>query len=418
MAIDKTNHALGVEQISLLTQTYAPEILETATGVNSEVFEKLKIKVHRDLQHVNKVMIFNRHMGTARRYKPGNLPKSTIGYLSERKLEVVLSVDRFYENIQNFREKEPFQVPTLENAYDAPVTRYLLLQGAKGYRANVLNCLFCGDIEKAGSYELYNGFYQHIKEGIAANEISEKNRNYVRFEAPLTDLSTDEECYEAYLEFHKKMDEKLKAQPEIMILVPENLHAKITQGYIKSNPAGSVTLAETYAEGYRFVTTPKSTLVSDPVLGDGFQMIATVPWNLEFGTDADNPDATSITVERAQEDFNILIFQVQSAQGVRIRQISSDKFCVTEGNNVPVISMGGEYREDTLTVGVNIAEAGTATAAPAKDSYTQGEEVTLTASATENYNFLCWADGNTSASRKITFSGFPESYMAVFTKKA
>lgn len=418
MAIDKTNHALGVEQISLLTQTYAPEILETATGVNSEVFEKLKIKVHRDLQHVNKVMIFNRHMGTARRYKPGNLPKSTIGYLSERKLEVVLSVDRFYENIQNFREKEPFQVPTLENAYDAPVTRYLLLQGAKGYRANVLNCLFCGDIEQAGSYELYNGFYQHIKEGIAANEISEKNRNYVRFEAPLTELSTDEECYEAYLEFHKKMDEKLKAQPEIMILVPENLHAKITQGYIKSNPAGSVTLAETYAEGYRFVTTPKSTLVSDPVLGDGFQMIATVPWNLEFGTDADNPDATSITVERAQEDFNILIFQVQSAQGVRIRQISSDKFCVTEGNNVPVISMGGEYREDTLTVGVNIAEAGTATAAPAKDSYTQGEEVTLTASATENYNFLCWADGNTSASRKITFSGFPESYMAVFTKKA
>lgn len=418
MAIDITNNALNVDQISLLTQTYAPEILETATGVNSEVFEKLKIKVHRDLQHVNKVMIFNRHMGTARRYKPGNLPKSTIGYLSERKLEVVLSVDRFYENIQNFREKEPFQVPTLENAYDAPVTRYLLLQGAKNYRANVLNCLFLGDIDKEGSYELYNGFYKHIKEGIAAGEISETNHNYVTFESPLSDLSTDEECYEAYLEFHTKMDPKLKAQEEIMILVPETFRAKITQGYIKSNPAGSVTLAEAYADGYRFVTTPKSVLVSDPVLGNGFQMVATVPWNLEFGTDADNPDNTSIAVERMQEDFNVLIFQVQSAQGVRIRQISADKFCVSEGSNAPLISMGGEYREETITVGVNNTEAGTAAATPSKAAYTQGETVTLAATANEGYKFLCWSDGNTSENREIVFSGFPEKYMAVFTKEA
>ena len=418
MAIDNANHALGVEQISLLTQTYAPDILETATGVNSEVFEKLKIKVHRNLEHVNKVMIFNRHMGTARRYKPGNLPKSTVGYLSERKLEVVLSVDRFYENIQNFREKEPFHVPTLENAYDAPVTRYLLMQGAKNYQANVLNCLFVGNIETEGAYELYNGFYAHINEGINSEEISEKNKNYVKFDAPLTDLSTDEECYEAYLEMHRKMDVKLKAQPEIMFIVPETLRAKITQGYIKSNPAGSVTLAETYADGYRFVTTPKTVLVSDPVVGEGFQMIATVPWNLEFGTDIENVDNTKIEMERAQEDFNILIFQVQSAQGVRIRQISSDKFCVSEGNNVPIISMGGEYREETLTVGVNNAEAGTATATPDEESYKLGDKVTLTATANEGYKFERWDDGNTSATREIAFSGFPEKYMAVFTKEA
>lgn len=418
MAIDTTNHALSVEQISLLTQTYAPDILETATGVNSEVFEKLRIKVHRNLEHVNKVMIFNRHMGTARRYKPGNLPKSTVGYLSERKLEVVLSVDRFYENIQNFREKEPFHVPTLDNAYDADVTRFLLLQGAKNYQANVLNCLFVGDMAVDGAYELYNGFYAHINKGINAGEISENNKNYVKFEAPLTDLSTDEECYEAYLEMHRKMDVKLKAQPEIMFIVPETLRAKITQGYIKSNPAGSVTLAETYADGYRFVTTPKTVLVSDPVVGEGYQMLATVPWNLEFGTDIENVDNTKIEMERSQEDFNILIFQVQSAQGVRIRQISSDKFCVSEGNNVPIISMGGEYREETLTVGVNIAEAGTATASPEKDSYTKGEKVTLTAEAAEGYTFERWDDGNGAATREIAFSGFPEKYVAIFTKNA
>lgn len=343
MAIDANNNALSLEQITLLTKTYEPDILESASLVNDDVFEKLRIKVYRNLENANSVMIFNRHTGTARRYKPGNLPKSTIGYLSERELKVVLSVDRFYENIQNFREKEPFQVPTLENAYEAEVTRYLLMQGAKSYAGNVRNCLFHGDVKKEGAYELYDGFNAHIAAGIEAGEISAKNQNLVTLEAMDAATTTDQQAYEAYLEFTESWDEKLKAQEEVIVLVSNWLRSKIIRGYIKTYQ-GAVTLAEAHKDGYKFVDTPNVTLVSHPVFGKGDMMIAYVPYVLEFGSDVENPGHTNIAVDRSPEDFNILVFQVQTAQGVRIRQISSDMFCVSSGKNDPTISMGGEYQ--------------------------------------------------------------------------
>ena len=147
-------------------------------------------------------------------------------------------------------------------------------------------------------------------------------------------------------------------------------------------------------------------------------MIATVKYNFEFGTDLGPNSKAFVKVTNDPNDLNVLIYQVQTAQGVRIRQISADKFCVSTGTIKPIESVGGEYRDASITVGANIADGGTVSVSPEKDNYDKGDVVTLTASAAEGYTFEKWSDNVTLATRQISASGFPEVYQAVFTKNA
>ena len=119
-----------------------------------------------------------------------------------------------------------------------------------------------------------------------------------------------------------------------------------------------------------------------------------------------------------EADFNKIIFQIQSAHGMRLHIVTSDCFAVTSGLNVPIEGLVGDYQKDTIALSANIAEAGTVTANPEKPTYAKGESVTLKAEAAEGYKFVKWSDGATLEERAIVYSGFPEAYQAIFEKNA
>ena len=93
-------------------------------------------------------------------------------------------------------------------------------------------------------------------------------------------------------------------------------------------------------------------------------------------------------------------------------------FAVTSGLNVPIDGLVGDYTNDTITLRQNIAEGGSVSVAPEKETYAKGESITLTAEAAEGYTFKGWSDGSTLAERAYVATGFPMTFEAIFEKNA
>lgn len=417
MAVDSKHNALSVDQVRTITREVEADIYESAALVNDSVFEEMQINVIRDLENINSLMVFDRKIGTTRRYKAGAQLDSKVGFMHERELKVVLSWNRYTENIQNFREKAPFSVLGSNETYSfsSTQTAFLLNQMAQSYATDLLSNLFFGDSAKGNedAYGLYDGYFTIIKKDINAGRISVANKNYQNLDPingsdPIAD-------YETAVKFYHGLDPKMKMQKEILIYCSEETLAHIASGYnLKYTGMQSASVMD---PSFRFYEMPKAHFVTSAAMGTGDCLIATLPYNLDFGSDMNGKVTDGhIEMDRDQNDFNVLIFQIQTAQGTRIRRISSDVFCVSSGVNTPYGALGGEYIEDTLTVGVNDSVAGSVTRTPDKATYDADEKVTIEATANEGYKFVKWSDGATINPRTIVFSGFPEAYEAIFEK--
>ena len=167
MAVDNKHNALSVDQIMTITREVEPDILESASLVNDSVFEDMKINVIRDLENVNALMVFDRKVGTTRRYQANKPLNNKIGFMHERELKVALSWNRFTENIQNFREKAPFSILGSNDTYafSSTQTAFMLAQMAKIYSQDVLSNLFFGKESKGveDAFGLYDGYFAHIE---------------------------------------------------------------------------------------------------------------------------------------------------------------------------------------------------------------------------------------------------------------
>lgn len=419
MAVDNKHNALSVDQILTITREVEPDILESASLVNDSVFEDLKINVIRDLENVNSLIVFDRKVGTTRRYQANTPLNSKIGFMYERELKVALSWNRFTENIQNFREKVPFSVLGTNETYtfSNSQTAFMLAQMAKTYSEDVLGNLFFGKQSRGidDPYGLYDGYFAHIERDINAGRISVANGNYI--EVDPIDGSDPVADYETAVKFYQGLDVKLKMNPEILIYCSEITRTRIVQGYLQKYQG--LQSVDVMNPGFKFLDMPKARFVAHAAIGNGDCLIATLPYNLDFASDMNGAvSQPGIKIANDQNDFNVLIFQMQTAQGTRIRRISSDVFCVSSGKNDAIASLGGEYTENTLTVGVNDKSMGSVSVSPKQASYEEGDKVTLTATASEGYEFVKWSDNATVSPRTIVFGGFPETYEAIFQKKA
>lgn len=419
MAIDTKNHALSVDQIRTITREVEPDILEAAALVNDSAFEEMQINVIRDIENVNTLMVFDRKVGQARRYKPGTELRNKIGYMHERELKVVKSWSRYTENIENFREKQPFSILGTNETYsfNSTQTAFFLNHIAEQYSQDLLSNLFFGKIANGEDdpYGLYDGYFAHIERDINAGRISLDKHNYQELD-PI-DGTDPEADYDTAVKFYQNLDPKMKMQKEFLIYCSQTTFARIARGY--NLKYQGMQTPDVMNPNFRFYEMPQARFVTHAALGEGDCLIATTPYNFDFGSDM-NGSVVDSTIKMAndQNDFNVLIFQIQTAQGTRIRRISSDVFCISNGKNTPLGALGGEYTEDTLTVGVNDAAAGSVSHTPEQATYAEGDKVTMTATANEGYEFVKWSDGGTINPRTIVFSGFPESYEAIFQAKA
>ena len=419
MAIDPKHNALNVDQVRTITREVESDILESASLVNHEVFEDMQINVIRNLENVNSLMVFDRKVGTSRRYEAGKPISSKLGYFHERELKVVLSWNRFPENIQNFREKAPFSILGSNETYSfqSTQTAFILNKIADEYSQDLLSNLFFGKMSRGtdDAYGLYDGYFTLIEQDINAGRISVANRNYQELD-PI-DGTDPEADYDTAVKFYKGLDPKMKMQREILIYCSEGTLSNIARGYNMKFQGMQTT--NVMNPDFRFFEMPKARFVTHAAMGVGDCMIATVPYNFDFGSDMDGDVVKGhIEMDRDQNDFNILLFQIQTAQGTRIRRISSDVFCVSNGKNVPEENLGGEYTKDTLTASANDSSMGSVDWTPKQEEYAEGDKVTLTATANEGFEFVKWSDGGSLNPRTIVYSGFPEVYEAIFQPKA
>lgn len=407
-------HTLSLAEVTELTNILAPDVKESPALMNAEIFARLYINVLTGTEFQRTQMLFRRKGGEARQYKEGSEIKSKLGYIEERKLEVTLAWARYYENLQNFREKEPFSILGSNGTYDAPVSEFIIRNIGKQFSGDILNNIAFGNkaLGAESPMGLYDGFWTLIDREINKGTINKKAMNYVEIE-PFTDPAAGEEAanYDQFVSFVESWHPQLRNAERVLVYCSPETKRRIVTSYMmkftgfQSPSAGN--------DSFRFFDMPNIELLSHAAFGKGSRLLATVPYNIEFGLDTLN-DWNRISVDHAEDDHNILIFQVQSAQGMRILDTSAPKFCVSSQKNTQIDELNGDYQKNSITVSSNDTSMGTVAITDAKDEYEQGESVTMTATPTEGNEFEKWSDGATINPRTIVFSGVPESYQAVF----
>ena len=413
--------AIGLEQVKEITQRINPDLIESIALYDDSIFDLFKINVITDIENADLVYQFMAKGGTTRLYDPNELENSALGYVAPRKLQVYLNYKRVIDNIQEYREKEPFSILGTNNTYMFPNSEWRIRKIMERYREDVLNAVFFGDLNAApeSGLKLYDGIYTLINQ-LMGTEITEANRNFINLDTPLiTEAAQVGDLWNAFKAAWMKLNPKLRKAKEVICYMPDDFRTALVEDYMLkfSQLQGSMDPMNP-----RFNGMPNLTIVTSPLMGNsdeeaGAKLIFTIPNNIDFGCD-NRPEQSNVMVDRMQEDFNKIIFQIQSAHGMRLHIVTSDCFAVTSGLNVPIEGLVGDYQKDTIALSANIAEAGSVTANPEKPTYAKGESVTLKAEAAEGYKFVKWSDGATLAERAIVYSGFPEAYQAIFEKNA
>lgn len=407
-------YALSEENVSHVKDILAPDIIESPVIDNMTVFNKLRIKVIEGIEYAQTQIIFRRKGGEARRYKQGSTLESTLGFMDESKLVMNQVWARYFENLQNFREKQPFSILGSNGTYNAPVTEFLLRQFAKQFAGDNLNCLFFGNSAEGedSPIGLYDGYWTIIDNLINFGKISSKEGNLVACD-PINDgpETQDGENYDAFVEWVEGWHPLLRNAPEVIVYMSPKQKRLITHSYMRKFTGLQTTSAG--GDSFSFVGMENIKIVTDGIIGKGGRMIATLPENLQFGLDKAN-DWNKVMMSHDPKDLNVLIFQVQSTVGARILDIAPSKFCVSDGTIEQVTQLNGDYQKNTLTVTSNNEDWGKVTLSPQKDVYTKGETVQLTANAESNYKFVKWSDGATISPRDIVYSGYPTVLQAIF----
>lgn len=407
-------HTLSEENVSVLKNILAPDIIESPVLDNMAVFNKLRIKVIDDIEYAQTQIIFRRKGGEARRYKQGSTLRSTLGFMDESKLVMNQVWARYYENLQNFREKEPFSILGTNSTYNAPVSEFILRQIGKQFAGDNLNCLFFGNSAEGedSPLSLYDGYWTIINNLVNVGKISSTEGNLVSCDSiddgPET---TDGENFDAFMEWVEGWHPLLRNAPEVVVYMSPKQKRLITHSYMRKFTG--LQTASAGDEGFRFVGMENITLVADGIIGKGNRMIATLPENLQFGLDKAS-DWNSVMMSHDPNDLNVLIFQVQSTVGARILDIAPSKFCVSDGTNTQIEQLNGDYQKNTLTVTSNSTTMGKVKKEPEKDVYDYGETVKLTATAESGYHFVKWSDGATISPRDIVYPGIPVTLQAIF----
>ena len=409
-------YALSKDNVKTLTNILEPDIVQSPVLENFEVFRKLGIKVIEDTEFERGQMIFRRKGGEARRYKQGESLKSKLGYMEESKLTVYQSWARYEENLQNFREKEPFSILGSNQSYNAPVSEFIIRQIGKQYAGDVLSNLFFGKESLGAEHPLglYNGYWTLIDQAINMGKISKSQMNLVDCTPIQAGPETEDgENYDAFVEWVEGWHPALRNAERVLVYMTPQQKRLIIHSYMRKFTG--LQSANAGSENFKFVGMENIELVTHAIIGKGDRMIATVPENLRFALDKEN-DWNSVKLSHSEKDFNVLIFQVQSTQGAHILDTSGSVFCVSNGTVTQIEELNGDYQKNTLTITSNDPKMGKVQVNPQKDEYEAGETITLTPQAELSHEFVAWSDGATLNPRSIVYSGYPTVLQAIFKK--
>ena len=419
-------NALNLSQVQTVTEQLHVDLVARASMLNDRMLEDLHITVTTDVENIDKVFIFNDKGLLARQYKQGAVKKVQLGTMVENPAKVILAVTHPQDNVQKYREKEPFHVNS-DGTNNAEKTQFLLGKVSERHAQDVRANYFFGNESNAKLPEtaenqvklglsLYDGIYTKVAQAITKGFISAAIGNLVTTGDLLDSSVTPQQCYAKFKEAYNALNDDLRAADEIFAYVSSALADKIVEGYMLTHPQLSPT---TLTEGWKFTQMKNLTLISHTSMGKGSQIIFTLDGNLEYICDIRPEGQSNITVERNSDDHNLFDYQIQTAQATRIRDYSPKVICVNEQINVPNNVPSGDYIADVFTVASSDESEGTAAITSGeKDLYQEGDTITVTATPKAGFKFAGWSDGALANPYNYMFGGGVVNLVAMFESES
>ena len=417
-------YAINPRHVQTVTEQLHTDLVSRASMLNDKMLEDLKLTVTTDVENLDKLFLFNDKGLQARQYKQGAVKKVQLGKMIENAAKVVLAVTHPQDNVQKYREKEPFHVNP-DGTTNAEQTQFLLNKVAERHSQDVRANFFFGNEANAKLEEteanqvklglsLYDGIYTKIAKAITNGTISEAIGNMVKTGNLLSASVTPEAAYEKFKAMYQSLNDDLRAADEVIAYVSSALADKIVEGYMVKHPQLA---PATQQEGWKFSQMKNLTLVTHSAMGKGSEIIFALPGILEYICDIRPEGQANITVERNSDDHNLFDYQIQTAQTSRVRDYSPRSICVNEQVNTPNNVPAGDYIADVFTVDTTDEQEGTAKITSGeKDLYAEGDIITVTATAKSGYKFAGWSDGATANPYNYEFGGGVVKLMAMFDK--
>lgn len=419
-------NALNLSQVQTVTEQLHTDLVARASMLNDQMADKLRLTVTTDVENIDKLFIFNDKGLLARQYKQGAVKKVQLGIITENPAKVILAVTHPQDNVQKYREKEPFHVNP-DGTNNAEKTQFLLGKIAERHAQDVRANFFFGNEANAKLEEttanqvklglsLYDGIYTKIAKGITSGKISKTIGNLVETGDLMASSVTPQQAYEKFKAMYQAINDDLRAAEEVIAYASSALADKIVEGYMLVHPQLA---PSTLNEGWKFSQMPNLTLVTHSAMGKGSQIIFALPGVLEYICDIRPEGQANITVERNSDDHNLFDYQIQTAQASRIRDYSPKSICVNEQVNTPNNVPAGDYIADVFTVSTSDEKEGTAEITSGeKDLYAEGDIITVTATPKTQYKFAGWSDGATANPYNYTFEGGVMNLVAQFEEAA
>lgn len=417
-------YAINLSQVQTVTEQLHTDLVSRASMLNDKMLEDLKLTVTTDVENLDKLFLFNDKGLQARQYKQGAVKKVQLGKIIENPAKVILAVTHPQDNVQKYREKEPFHVNP-DGTTNAEQTQFLLNKVSERHSQDVRANFFFGNEANAKLEEtaenqvklglsLYDGIYTKIAKAITNGTISEAIGNMVKTGDLLAGSVTPEAAYEKFKAMYQSLNDDLRAADEVIAYVSSALADKIIEGYMVKHPQLA---PATQQEGWKFSQMKNLTLVTHSAMGKGSEIIFALPGILEYICDIRPEGQANITVERNSDDHNLFDYQIQTAQATRVRDYSPRVLCVNEQVNTPNNVPAGDYIADVFTVDTTDEQEGTAKITSGeKDLYAEGDIITVTATAKSGYKFAGWSDGATANPYNYEFEGGVVKLMAMFDK--
>lgn len=419
-------NALNLSQVQTVTEQLHTDLVARASMLNDQMADKLRLTVTTDVENIDKLFIFNDKGLLARQYKQGAVKNVQLGIITENPAKVILAVTHPQDNVQKYREKEPFHVNP-DGTNNAEKTQFLLGKIAERHAQDVRANFFFGNEANAKLEEttanqvklglsLYDGIYTKIAKGITSGKISKTIGNLVETGDLMASSVTPQQAYEKFKAMYQAINDDLRAAEEVIAYASSALADKIVEGYMLVHPQLA---PSTLNEGWKFSQMPNLTLVTHSAMGKGSQIIFALPGVLEYICDIRPEGQANITVERNSDDHNLFDYQIQTAQASRIRDYSPKSICVNEQVNTPNNVPAGDYIADVFTVSTSDEKEGTAKITSGeKDLYAEGDIITVTATPKTQYKFAGWSDGATANPYNYTFEGGVMNLVAQFEEAA
>lgn len=421
-------YAINLSQVQTLTEQLHVDLVSRASMLDDKMLEDLQITVTTDVENIDKLMLFNDKGLLARQYKPGAVKKVQLGTITENPAKVILAVTHPQDNVQKYREKEPFHVNP-DGTNNAEKTSFLLDKIAKRHAQDVRANYWYGNDANANlpdttenqvklGLSLYPGIYTRIAIGITNGTISAGIGNMITTGNLMDPNVTSVQAYAKFKEAYNALDPDLLGADEILAYMAADLIDKVTEGYMMTHPQLSPT---TLQDGWRFSMMKNLKMVSHASMGRGSQIIWCLPGTLEYICDIRPESQANITVERNSDDHNLFDYQIQTAQTTRIRDYSPKVFCVNEQTNTAPKVPAGDYIADIFTVSsAKDNEGSAAITSGTKPLYQEGDVITITATPANGFKFAGWSDGGKDAlanPRNYTFPGGVVNLVAHFEEE-